>query len=88
MLEYAKIHWTANAEAPSNDRVLLLQAKGNEKPQDNKLRIKADGALWYCSFEKGWPPEVLKAKWTKASKAVEAVKEYYNKRKIEVTEQE
>jgi len=87
MVEYGKIKWAANVETPSTDRVLLLQARGDEKPQDNKLRIRADGHLWHCSFEKGWPPEALKQKWTKASAAVAAVKEYYAKKKIEVTEE-
>lgn len=87
VVNFAKIQWTANVEAPSNDRVLLLHARGKEKPQDNKLRIVADGHLWHCSFEKGWAPEGLKQKWTKASDAVKAVKAYYANKDIEVTEE-
>lgn len=84
---FAKIQWTANVEAPSNDRVLSLYAKGETKPQENQLRIKSEGALWYCSFEKGTIPEPLKQKWTKASSAIAAVKDYYTKKKIEVIEE-
>lgn len=87
MVNFAKIQWTANVEAPSNDRVLLLYAKGKEKPQDNKMRAKVEGTLWYCSFEKGELPETLKQRWTKYSALLEAVKKYYNRHNIEVTEE-
>lgn len=86
MVEYGRIRWEAKVEEPSTDRVLLLHARGDEKPQDNKMRIRADANLWYCSFEKGVCPEFLKQKWTKASDAIKTVKEYYAKKKIEVTE--
>lgn len=86
MVEYGRIKWTANVEDPSTDRVLLLHARGEEKPQDNKMRIKAEGNLWSCSFEKGAVPLGLQQRWTKSSLALEAVKKYYSNKKIEVTE--
>lgn len=81
-----KIHWQEQA-LPSSDKVLLLTARGEEKPQENKLRAKCDASLWFCSFEKGHIPEALKQKWTKYSLLVKAVTDYYAKKKIEVKEE-
>lgn len=86
MQSLGKIHW-AEQPLPDNERVFSLIAKGEEKPQENKLRAKTEGSLWYCSFEKGLVPEALKQRWTKYSMLRQAVTEYYKKKKIEVKEE-
>ena len=91
---FAKIQWTANIEAPSNDRVLLLNTRPGASKHDNpfkkdvKLHIKTDGALWYCHFDApASNPEPLKQRWTKYSLLLKAIKDYYNKKEVDVTEQ-
>jgi len=83
----------------SNDRIILLKkmegkntldSKGMVDNRlfsgDNKLHaiLDSETGLWSLKFEKGLMPGALDAKFTKFSKVVEKVKEYYDKRNVEI----
>lgn len=90
-MEYGKIKWTANIEAPSNDRVLLLNSrtgasKANPTLKDSRFYARTDAGLWYFVSEHGDIPEALKQKFTKYSLLLEAVRKYYDKREVDVKE--
>lgn len=87
---FAKIQWTANVETPSNDRVLLLSSdkpKGSHHNFPDRITATTEGTLWFVKLDKGSPPEPLKQRWTKFSTLFQAVKDYYNKKEIQVTEE-
>ena len=92
MVEYGKIKWLENFEAPSNDRVLLLNTRPGASKHEHTLKnvnlhVKTDANLWYCHFDApAQLPEPLKQKWTKYSLLYKAVTDYYNKKEIDVTE--
>jgi hypothetical protein len=53
----------------------------------NKLQaIMAEDGLWYCKYADGNVPEPLKMKFTSVSKLVSHVKNYFEKRNIEIVE--
>lgn len=84
----------------TNDRVIVLKQKEGEKALnsigmvdkrlftgDNKLHaiLNPETSLWSLRFEKGLLPGGLDQRFTSFSKALVAVREYYAKRNIEVS---
>lgn len=55
---------------------------------DNNLHAKLDKhhMLWWLQTEKGLLPQELKQRWTTFDKCIEYVKDYFNRRNIEVIE--
>lgn len=91
MVTYGKINWSANIEAPSNDRVLLLSSrpgasKHNPTMKEAKFYARTDASLWYLVCNNGDIPEPLKQKFTKYSLLLKAVREYYDKKEVDVKE--
>ena len=91
MALFGKINWSANLEAPSTDRVLLLSSrpgasKHNHQYKDSKFYAKTDASLWYLSCENGSIPEPLKQKFTKYSMLLRTVREYYDRKEVDVKE--
>lgn len=91
VVTYGKINWTANVEAPSNDRALLLNSrpgasKHNPTMKDSKFHATTDAGLWYLVCNSGDIPEPLKQRFTKYSMLLKAVREYYDKKEVDVKE--
>jgi hypothetical protein len=96
VVEYAKINWTANIPDPENSHILSLHFKEGKRPKDippdalkHKLKAKTEGALWYITMhgDGGTVPEPLKQRWTKYSMLLNAVRNHFDKRDIEVKEE-
>lgn len=89
MVTFGKMNWTANVEAPSNDRVLLMTSRpgASEKHKEFRMNVKTDANLWYGHFDApAVLPEPLKQKFTKYSLLLQAVRNYYDKKEIDVKE--
>lgn len=56
------------------------------KGENSLNAIQGEDGLWFCRFEQGIVPEPLKQRWTSVSKLLGFVKNYYEKRNIEIVE--
>lgn len=85
----------------SDDRVLVLKVKDGKKPtsvtgmiderlfkgENNIHAVVHPNGLWYCKYELGAVPGGLKNQYfTKFSELLKFVKEYFEKRNVEVVE--
>lgn len=87
-----------NTNVRSNDRVIALAPREGAKnvlglvdPRlftgENKLHaVMEDNGLWALHYDKGIAAEPLRQKFTSFPKAMKTIKEYYNKRNIDVKE--
>ena len=85
------ITWTANTETPDYQRVLLLNSrpnasKHNHQYKDSKFYARTDAGLWYFAGDSGDIPEPLKQRFTKYSLLLKAIREYYDKKEVDVKE--
>lgn len=85
----------------STDRILVIQPKVGKKPKngiglvdprlftgENRLHAIMDSqyASWYLKYDQGVLPQAFKQKFTSFPVLLSTVKNYYNKRDLEITE--
>lgn len=90
-----------NNKIKSDDRVIILKPKEGFDPLDSsgmvdKRLFTGDNGLhvikdpetcfWSLRFEAGILPDPLKGSWNSFNKIVDHVRDYYNRRNIEIVE--